>query len=69
MIKMTKRCHHEYESKVDYPNEIFCMKCSTGWNIIDYLEYDNEKLRLLPKYVRAKVIKNRDEIFKLDFNK
>jgi len=66
---MTKRCRHEYESKTDYPNEIFCMKCSTGWNLADYIDYDDIKLKLLPKYIREKVIKNQKDTFALDLEK
>lgn len=63
---MTKRCRHEYESKTDYPNEIFCMKCSTGWYLTEYIDWNDKQLMTLPKYIRSKVLKNRVEIFNMD---
>jgi hypothetical protein len=60
---MTKRCRHEYETKPDYPDEVFCMKCSTGWNIQDYLKYNAIQLMTLPKGVRYAVVARQAEIF------
>lgn len=64
---MTKRCRHEYEFKTDYPNEVFCMICSTGWNLLEYTDWDDNKLKTLPKYIRERVLKNRTEIFNMDY--
>jgi hypothetical protein len=60
---MTKRCRHEYETKADYSDEIFCMKCSTGWNITDYMSYNSIQLMTLPKYIRYEVVKRQAEKF------
>lgn len=60
---MTKRCHHEYQTKPDYPDEIFCMKCSTGWNIPDYMGYNAIQLMTLPKFIRYEVVKRQAELF------
>ena len=63
---MTKRCRHEYQTKPDYPDEIFCMKCSTGWNIQDYLKYNSIQLMTLPKGVRYAVVRRQVEHFAKD---
>ena len=28
-VKMTKRCHHKWEQKPDYPEDIICRNCET----------------------------------------
>ena len=60
---MTKRCRHEYQTKPDYPDEIFCMNCSTGWNIQDYMKCKPTELVTLPKFIRYKVVERQAEIF------
>jgi hypothetical protein len=61
---MTKRCHHEYETKPSYPDELLCQKCQSCWTITDYLDWDAKRLATLPKGVRYAVIKRQAEAIK-----
>ncbi len=64
MVKMmTKRCRHEIESKPDYPDELFCMKCSTGWYISEAEKCTRKEFLLLPLEVRRIVLKKQAEKF------
>ncbi len=60
---MTKRCHHEYETKNGYPDDLICHKCQTIWTITDYLSWSAKQLMTLPKDVRYAVVKRQAEIF------
>ena len=60
---MTKRCHHEYETKVGYPNDLICQKCQSIWTITDYLGYNSVQLMTLPKDVRYKVVERQVKNF------
>ena len=61
---MTKRCHHEYETKPSYPDELLCQKCQSCWTITDYLDWDAKRLATLPKGVIYAVIKRQAEAIK-----
>lgn len=53
---MTKRCHHEYETKNDYPDDMICLKCQSVWTLTDYLKWDARRLMTLPRGVRSAVL-------------
>jgi hypothetical protein len=63
---MTKRCHHEYETKNGYPDDLICHKCQTIWTITDYINYKSTELMTIPKGVRYVVIKRQAEQFNKD---
>jgi hypothetical protein len=63
---MTKRCHHVYDSKDDYPDDMICQKCQTIWTITDYLKYNSIQLMTLPKGVRYAVVRRQVKQFKKD---
>ena len=60
---MTKRCRHEFDTKVDYPDDIICHKCGTIWTTTEYKDYPPKKLMLLPLEVRRVVLKRQAEEF------
>jgi len=53
---MTRRCHHEFEKKDDYPEDTICRKCETIWRIPDYLSWSANELMTLPKQIRYEVL-------------
>jgi hypothetical protein len=60
---MTKRCHHEIETKHGYPDDLICQKCQTIWYISEHLNKTAKELMLLPLEVRRIVLKNQAEKF------
>lgn len=60
---MTKRCHHEYEIKPDYPEDRICHKCQTIWRIPDYLNWTAKELMTLPLEIRREVLRIQAEKF------
>jgi len=59
---MTKRCRHELETKVGYPNDIICRKCETIWTIPDYAGWTAKQIMTLPLEVRREVLKRQNEV-------
>ena len=60
---MTKRCRHDFEMKVGYPDDIICQKCQTIWTATDYLDYSAKQLMTLPFKVRQVVLFRQVERF------
>ena len=55
--EMSKRCHHEPETKDGYPDDIICLKCQTIWHISDYLAWTAIQLQHnAPLFVRKAVL-------------
>ena len=54
---MSQRCHCEYETKPDYPDNLICRKCGMIWEIMEYIELPDTMLNSLPKEVRNEVLK------------
>lgn len=65
---MSKRCHHEFETKPDYLNDLICRKCETIWTITDYLELPSKMLKSLPKVVRDEVLKRQRNTVGLQYD-
>jgi hypothetical protein len=63
---MTKRCHHELETKNGYPDDFICHKCQTIWTITDYEKCTAKELMLLPIGVRREILKRQAEKFNKD---
>ncbi len=60
---MTKRCHHEYETKDGYPDDIICQKCGTIWTLPEYNYMNAKQLMTLPMEIRREVLKRQVEQF------
>lgn len=60
---MTRRCHHEYETKSGYPDDLICQKCQTIWTITNYLSWTAKQLMTLPFGVRQEVLRRQAESF------
>jgi hypothetical protein len=58
---MTKRCHHKFETKNGYPDDIICQDCQTIWTVTDYTNLTDKELMCLPPYVRREVLKRQDQ--------
>jgi hypothetical protein len=61
---MTQRCHHEFEMKMGYQDDIICQKCQRIWHISEYMNWTAKQLMhaLLPA-VRRKVLEQQVERF------
>ena len=60
---MSRRCHHEYETKNGYPDDLICQKCQTIWTLTDYAGWTALQLMTIPKYVRLKVLERQSTKF------
>jgi len=60
---MTKRCHHEFETKDGYPDDIICRKCETIWTLSEYNYMNAKQLMTLPPFIRQEVLKRQVEQF------
>lgn len=60
---MTKRCHHEFETKPDYPEDMICRKCQSIWTPQHYISWNAIELMKLPKPVRFQVLELQVEKF------
>jgi hypothetical protein len=63
---VTTRCHHNLETKIDYPDDLICQKCRKIWTITDYEKCTAKELMLLPMGVRRKILECQAEKFNKD---
>lgn len=54
---MTKRCHHEIETKEDYPDDRICRKCGTVWSLTEIAKWGPTQLMTLPLEMRQELLK------------
>lgn len=55
---MSRRCRHEFETKVGYPDDIICHKCQTIWHLPDYGGWTAKQImHTLPPDVRLALLK------------
>ena len=59
---MTKRCRHEYETKVGYSDDVICQKCQTIWHISEYMSWSAvDLMHHAPLFIRKEVLKRQVE--------
>ena len=60
---MTRRCHHEFETKDGYPDDLHCQKCDAIYHISEYHYMNAKQLMAVPMEVRRKVLEWQAEQF------
>ena len=60
---MTRRCHHEIETKPGYPDDLLCQKCQTCWSISECEKLSRKEFLMLPLEVRKIILKKQADKF------